>query len=109
MLLINVDNVLVVSHDPKPSMDIIATMYYLKDNNVGPPDRYLGATITSHQHASKVWSMSAKSYISIAVSKAKEDCGSVPKFLTCYHQGTTLSAMSLLNCHRLNRVTTNSS
>jgi hypothetical protein len=74
MLLVYVDDTLVISHDPKPTMDTIVAMYCVKDDNVGPPDWYLSATIMSHQHANKkVWSMSAKSYIGMAVKNIESN------------------------------------
>ena len=48
-LLVYVDDVLAISHDPKPLIDEIGKMYELKKGSVGPPTRYLGATISKFQ------------------------------------------------------------
>ena len=43
-LLVHVDDVLAISHDPKPLIKEIG-----KKGSVGPPTRYLGATISKFQ------------------------------------------------------------
>ena len=44
-LLVYVDDVLAISHDLKPLIDEVGKAYELKKGSVGPPTRYLGATI----------------------------------------------------------------
>ena len=48
-LLVYVDDVLAISHDPKPLIEEIGKTYELKKGSVGPPARYLGATISKFQ------------------------------------------------------------
>jgi hypothetical protein len=46
MVLVYVDDILHVSHNPKDFMDQISKIYQLKAGSVGPPSsRYLGANI----------------------------------------------------------------
>ena len=48
-LLVYVDDVLAISHDLKPLIEEIGKRYELKKGSVGPPMRYLGATISNFQ------------------------------------------------------------
>ena len=48
-LLVYVDDVLAISHDPKPLIEEVGKMYELKKGSVGPPTRYLGVTISKFQ------------------------------------------------------------
>ena len=76
-LLVYVDNVLAISHDPKPLIEEIGKMYELKKGSVGPPTRYLGATISKfHIPGDKTgreyWVMSAREYVQEAVRIVKD-------------------------------------
>ena len=44
-LLVFVDDILLVSHDTTATMDALKKIYRLKEDSVGPPKRYLSATI----------------------------------------------------------------
>jgi hypothetical protein len=44
-LLVYVDDILLISHATKPTMDAIAKLYRLKGDSIGEPERYLGANI----------------------------------------------------------------
>jgi hypothetical protein len=63
-MLVYVDDVLHVAHDPKVDMEAINKVYRLKDG-AGPPDRYLGANLekVQLQDGSTAWSMSCVDYL----------------------------------------------
>ena len=73
LLLVYVDDILVVSHDPKSTMDRIGQMYDLKDS-VKRPQRYLGANIERRQtrDGRVVWAMSSRDYVRNAVQVVKD-------------------------------------
>jgi hypothetical protein len=73
-LLVYVDDILVVSHDPQSVMDTLSEHYTLKAGSVRPPKEYLGSDISTYDipptgttPASTCWSMSAETYIKRAV------------------------------------------
>jgi len=74
MLLIYVDDILCVSHQPHHTMDQIQQLYRLKDKVIGPPKRYLGANISTYQlpDGSEAWSASARDYVKTAVRNIEE-------------------------------------
>jgi len=45
LLLVYVDDVLAVSHDPKAIMELIGKRFEIKNDEYGPPSRYLGGDI----------------------------------------------------------------
>jgi hypothetical protein len=65
MLLIYVDDILCVSHDPKPVMDEIGKLYTVKKESVGVPECYLGANIEKFQlpDGRESWSMLSHQYV----------------------------------------------
>jgi hypothetical protein len=68
-ILVYVDDILVISHDPNQAMTTIRLTYRLKEEPT-PPNTYLGATIkawtiTGDTH--KVWSMNSQHYIKEAI------------------------------------------
>lgn len=69
MVLVYVDDILVVSHDTKGIMDSLSEIYQLKPGSVGPPSRYLGATIQTMQMSDgrEVWTMSSEEYLENAL------------------------------------------
>jgi len=69
MLLIYVDDILCVSHQPHHTMDQIQKLYRLKDKVIGPPKSYLGANISINQipDGSEAWSASARDYVKMAI------------------------------------------
>ena len=73
LLLVYVDDILVVSHKPKETMDRIGEVYDLKDS-VARPTRYLGANIERRQTKDGriVWAMSGREYVQNAVNVVKE-------------------------------------
>ena len=69
-LLVYVDDILCISHNTKAIMDQMAELYRLKEGNVGPPERYLGADtkITQATSGLECWAMSSDSYVREAVN-----------------------------------------
>ena len=67
-MLVYVDDVLHVHHDPTFDMKRLSTFYRLKDG-VGAPDRYLGANIEKVQlsDGKEVWSMTCVDYLKGAI------------------------------------------
>jgi hypothetical protein len=47
-VLIYVDDILAISHDPNSIMDSLAKYYTLKTGSAKAPDKYLGAQIRTH-------------------------------------------------------------
>jgi len=74
ILLVYVDNILCVSHQPEWTMDQIKELYRLKNESVGPPSRYLGANVGKFQLKSglECWSASAHDYVKSAVHNIEE-------------------------------------
>lgn len=74
LVLVYVDDILHISHQPKVLMQQIGKIYRLKEGSVGPPDRYLGANVSLYNTADgrDVWSMSAKEYLQAAVKNITE-------------------------------------
>jgi hypothetical protein len=68
-ILVYVDDILVISHDPNQAMTTILLMYRLKEEPT-PPKAYLGATIKEWNipgDAQRAWSMSSHHYIKEAI------------------------------------------
>jgi len=74
MLLIYVDDILAISHQPRQMMSQIQELYHLKDDSIGPPKRYLGANIARFQlpDGSEAWSALARDYVKTAVWNIEE-------------------------------------
>jgi hypothetical protein len=73
-LLVYVDDILCVSHKPEETMKAIASIYRLKNDEVGPPDRYLGANIKRFTlpDGRIVWGMSSYDYVKNAVRNLED-------------------------------------
>jgi hypothetical protein len=73
MVLVYVDNIMVLSHEPKQTMDAIASLYRLEEGGVGEPEIYLGANISKHQlpDGCECWSMTGQDYVKNAVKNVK--------------------------------------
>ena len=41
-ILVYVDDILILSEDPKIYMESLSKRYYVKESSIGPPDLYLG-------------------------------------------------------------------
>jgi len=78
-VLVYVDDVLVMSHDPKAVMTHLETRYTLKAGSVKEPDAYLGAEVKKHyvqdsDDPSKVrWSMSSDLYVKRSVAEVERE------------------------------------
>jgi len=74
MLLIYVDDILSVSHQPAQTMEQIKELYCLKDDSVGRPKRYLGSNIAKFQlpDGTEAWSASARDYVKTAIRNMEE-------------------------------------
>jgi len=69
MLLIYVDDILCISHQPIWTMEQIQDLYRLKNDDIGLPKRYLGANISKYQlpYGTEAWSASAQDYVKTAI------------------------------------------
>jgi len=74
MVLIYVDDILHLSHQPEIVMEAIGKVYRIKEGSLGPPTRYLGADIKKYQVADgfEYWSMSARTYVKNAVKNLED-------------------------------------
>jgi hypothetical protein len=79
LCLVYVDDILLVSHDPKTTLLQIGLKYELKEGSLGPPETYLGAQVYEHslRDGRKAWGMTSEKYVRNAVntveSLIKED------------------------------------
>ena len=82
-VLVYVDDILCVSHDPQSIMDYLASKYTLKPGSVKEPDTYLGATIKkfyiqgSDDPAKVRWSMSSDEYVKRALAEVERELQAV--------------------------------
>jgi hypothetical protein len=74
LLLVYVDDVLVISHDPQAVMREIGSAFEIKDGKTGEPERYLGANIEKFEidDGQKVWSMSCNDYVKAAIQTVRD-------------------------------------
>jgi Reverse transcriptase (RNA-dependent DNA polymerase) len=84
-ILMYVDDILCVSHDPQAIMDYIGKVYKLKEGSVKEPDTYLGAQIGKYylpDDPNKVrWSMSSDAYLKRAVKEVERKLGEINRKL----------------------------
>ena len=88
-VLVYVDDVLVVSHDPQLVMDDLGKRYTLKEGSVKEPDEYLGATIakylvknTDGTSTDRVcWSMSCDLYVKRAIADVELQLADIGQYL----------------------------
>lgn len=68
-ILCYVDDVLVISHDPKSIMNYLSSRYTMKKGSVKDPDEYLGTRIRRHTlpDGSLSWAMSSDLYVKRAI------------------------------------------
>jgi Reverse transcriptase (RNA-dependent DNA polymerase) len=80
-VLMYVDDIMCISHDPQKVMDCIGRVYTLKKGSVGEPTTYLGAQISKYylpDDPTKVrWAMSADDYLKRAVKEVEMKIGEV--------------------------------
>ena len=86
-VLCYVDDILVVSHNPQKTMDVLSAKYTLKDGSVKEPDQYLGATIRkmniedSEDPTKTRWGMSSDIYVKRAVADVERELEQIDKKL----------------------------
>ena len=75
MLLVDVDDILIISHDTKPIIDGIASQFCLKEDSLCAPNQYLGTTIKIYtdNSGSECWAMSSDEYVKAVVTDVAED------------------------------------
>ena len=69
VILVYVDDILLVSHNPQPVLDEINKHYKIKAGSIGEPSTYLGAQIYKHNlpDGNWAWGMSSEKYVTNAV------------------------------------------
>ena len=76
-ILIYVDDILVLSHQPKLTMNALGALYCLKEGSVGIPDHYLGATVKQWRFpddATKVrWGLCSEQYVAEAIRNVEAE------------------------------------
>jgi hypothetical protein len=80
-ILCYVDDILVISHDPKSAMDKISQYVQFKPDSVQAPEHYLGADILWHTiqdgnldtPMKQVWAMSPQEYIKRAIQEVEQE------------------------------------
>jgi hypothetical protein len=74
MILVYVDDVLCVSHEPASIMTSLGEVYELKGGSVQEPTLYLGANIKKVQlvNGREVWSMSSDQYVHSSIATVNE-------------------------------------
>ena len=75
-VLCYVDDLLVLSHEPKQIMDFLETRYALKKGSVKEPDEYLGGrvekfSIQDRDQTTKAWSISPDLYVKRAIAEVE--------------------------------------
>jgi hypothetical protein len=81
-ILVYVDNMLIISHDPQSRVINILQSKGYKCKDLGPPERYLGAQVgrfnLKHGKATvaECWYLSAEQYIRVAVDSLEDRLGS---------------------------------
>jgi hypothetical protein len=73
MLLVYVDDILAISHEPKVLIDAIGKYYKVKPGSDKEPDIYLGANVEKVQmpDGRKVWATSPCDYVKNAIKTVK--------------------------------------
>ena len=73
-ILVYVDDVLIISHDPSFYMQQLKSKYFVKPDSVGPPKIYLGAEIkkTNDRRGKPAWSSSSNKYVKEAITVVKQ-------------------------------------
>ena len=73
-LLVYVDDVLAISHDPNAIMEKIGMRFEIKNDEWGPPTRYLGADVEKFTlpDGSTAWSLLSNSYVAAAVQTVRD-------------------------------------
>jgi hypothetical protein len=77
LLLVYVDDILIVSHEPRTHLQRLNSFYEFNVASIGPPTRYLGAnvsrvTIPGDDSGREFWAISSRTYVQNAVKNVKE-------------------------------------
>jgi hypothetical protein len=77
-ILVYVDDLLIISHQADSLLHVFENHYKYRLKDVGPPKRYLGATIERIDvDGMKTWSMSAREYLEKAIPVIEEHFGTL--------------------------------
>ena len=72
-ILVYVDDILAISHDPKTIMEHIQANFKFKDNKVEPPEMYFGAKLKKRKLGNhELWTMSSYEYIHAAIKNVED-------------------------------------
>jgi Reverse transcriptase (RNA-dependent DNA polymerase) len=86
-VLVYVDDILCISHEPKKFMEMLQAKYTLKKGSVGEPTAYLGAEVCKHyiessEDLTKVrWALSSDKYVDRAVKEVERQLGEADRKL----------------------------
>jgi hypothetical protein len=77
LLLVYVDDILIMSHEPRVHLQKLSSFYEFNVASIGPPTRYLGANITrvtipGDNSGNEFWAISSRTYVQNAVKNVKE-------------------------------------
>lgn len=73
-ILCYVDDVLVISHDPKSVMDFLNSHYTLKPNSIAEPKDYIGAETRKYRIGDDdVWAASSDTYVKRAIANVERE------------------------------------
>lgn len=72
-ILVYVDDVLIVDHNPKQFMSQLESLFTIKEGSIGPPSVYLGANIQKVESRSggDCWGASAQQYVRDSIKNIK--------------------------------------
>ena len=73
-ICIYVDDILISSHNPKQTMDVIGEHFELKSGSVGPPSMYLGTDVKLRKDSQGIpqfWNLGSNSYLKEALRIVK--------------------------------------
>ena len=72
MVLVYVDDILCISHDPKKTMSGIQATFKLKDNKIEKPETYLGAQLEQKMIGGvECWTKSSEQYVKAAIANVE--------------------------------------
>ena len=72
MVLVYVDDILCISHDPKATMAGIQETFKLKDDKIKKPETYLGAQLSQVVIGGQLcWTISSHDYVKVAVANVE--------------------------------------
>ena len=71
-MLIYVDDILCISHDPHATMKGIQATFKLKDDKIEKPENYLGAQLTQKIiNGMECWKMSSEQYVKASIANVE--------------------------------------